>query len=132
MANRAQKNKKSKEIKKNDGRRNNKRLAPKPISTASTLPARKNTKAKKERISSYAISSMKSQFGSERQFFDFLAEKSRTSYSHMKLFLEYAYGKPSDQISDGGGKQKSTPIIQFVNNQAPVKTEEKTIDIPHE
>ncbi len=50
---RAKKNR-STEIKRTDGRKNNKRLAPKPISTIKKLqPARQN-KAKRERISSYA------------------------------------------------------------------------------
>jgi len=123
--------KNSEEIKKNDGRKNNKRLAPKPISgRGSVLPAKTN-KAKKQRIASYAVSAMKAEFGSEKAFFTFLAERARKSYPHMKLFLEYAYGKPSDNISDTPTKKQNTPIIQFIGgNNTPVK--EEVIDVTHE
>jgi len=125
--------KKSQETSKNDGRKYNKRLAPKPISTKDKMvkPAR-TTKAKKDRVASYAISAMKQVFGSEKDAFIHMANLSKDNFNQMKLLLEYAYGKPSDSInSDGGKKTKNAPTINFVmNNQTPQI--EQTIDISEE
>ena len=125
--------KKSEETSKHDGRKYNKRLAPKPISTKDKMvkPAR-TTKAKKERIASYAVSAMKEVFGSEKDAFVHMAQLAKTNFNQMKLLMEYAYGKPSDSINaDGGRKTKNTPTINFVmNNQTPQI--EDTIDITEE
>ena len=65
--------KKSEETSANDGRKHNKRLAPKPISTRDKmLTASRTTKSKKDRLYSYGISAMKDKFGSEKEFFQFL------------------------------------------------------------
>lgn len=124
---------KSEETSKHDGRRYNKRLAPKPISTKDKMvkPAR-TTKAKKERISSYAVSAMKEVFGSEKDAFIHMAELAKKNFNQMKLLMEYAYGKPSDSInSDSGKKTNNAPTINFVmNNQTPQI--ENTIDISEE
>ena len=90
---RAKKNK-SQEIKRTDGRKNNKRLEPKPISTIKKLPPARQNKAKRERISSYATNAMKEVFGSEKEAFKHLAELGKKNFTHMKLLMEYAYGKP--------------------------------------
>jgi|TARA_R100000951_G_scaffold5367_2_gene5897 hypothetical protein len=124
------KHKKSQETSKNDGRKNNKRLAPKPLSSKQKLsvPSR-TTKAKKDRVESYAISAMKSEFGSEKDFFVHLAGQAKESFNALKLFMEYAYGKPSDVISNSGrSNSKSAPQITF-NVSSPV---EPTIDITPE
>lgn len=125
--------KKSEETSKNDGRKYNKRLAPKPISTKDKMikPAR-TTKAKKDRIASYAVSAMKEVFGSEKDAFIHMAELAKKNFNQMKLLMEYAYGKPSDSInSDSKKKAKSAPTINFVmNNQQPQI--DNTIDIEAE
>ncbi len=125
--------KKSEETSKNDGRKYNKRLAPKPISTKDKMikPAR-TTKAKKDRIASYAVSAMKEVFGSEKDAFIHMAELAKKNFNQMKLLMEYAYGKPSDSInSDSKKKVKSAPTINFVmNNQQPQI--DNTIDIDTE
>jgi hypothetical protein len=122
---------KSKEIKKNDGRAYNKRLVPKPISTVDKIIAPKTTKAKRDRVESYAIAAMKEEFGSEREFFKFLAKKARESYTYMKLFMEYGYGKVADNIdSEKRTSGKAAPQITFINNQPqPI---DNTIDITHD
>jgi hypothetical protein len=114
---RAKKNK-SQEIKRTDGRKNNKRLEPKPISTIKKLvPARQN-KAKRDRISSYATNAMKEVFGSEKEAFKHLAELGKKNFTHMKLLMEYAYGKPSDSINDNNNSKKvQVPVINFFNNK---------------
>lgn len=127
------KHKKSEETSKHDGRKWNKRLAPKPISTKDKMvkPAR-TTKAKKDRVASYAISAMKQVFGSEKEAFAHMAELAKTNFNQMKLLMEYAYGKPSDSISaDSSRKTKNAPTINFVmNNQTPQI--EQTIDVTEE
>ena len=128
---RAKKNN-STEIKRTDGRKNNKRLAPKPISTIKKLsPARQN-KAKRERISSYATSAMKDVFGSEKEAFKHLAELAKKNFTHMKLLLEYAYGKPSDSINDSAINNKiQVPVINFFNNKDK-DLEDEVIDVTPE
>jgi hypothetical protein len=94
-------------------------------------PAR-TTKAKKERIASYAVSAMKEVFGSEKDAFIHMAELAKKNFNQMKLLMEYAYGKPSDSINaDSGKKTRNAPTINFVmNNQTPQI--EQTIDISEE
>jgi len=121
---------KSEETKKHDGRAYNKRLAPKPISTTDkqVKPAR-TTKAKKDRIASFAVNAMKEVFGGEKEAFVHMAELAKKNFNQMQLLMQYAYGKPSDKIGDGGSKKtKSAPTINFVmNNQTPQI--DNTIDI---
>jgi hypothetical protein len=128
---RAKKNK-SQEIKPTDGRKHNKRLAPKPISTTNKLPSARQNKAKKDRIASYATSAMKDVFGSEKEAFKHLASLAKNNFTHMKLLLEYAYGKPSDSIDavKKSGKVQ-VPVINFFNNKD-MQNLEDTIDVTPE
>ncbi len=122
---------KSQETSKNDGRKYNKRLAPKPISTTDkqVKPAR-STKAKKDRISSFAVSAMKEVFGGEKEAFIHMAELAKANFNQMQLLMQYAYGKPSDKIGDEGGKKtKVAPTINFVMNGNSTPQIDNTIDI---
>jgi hypothetical protein len=120
---------KSREIKENDGRRGNKRLPAKPLSTKDKLLPAQSNSAKKERISSYAVDAMKKVFGSEEKAFEHLAELGKDNFNQMKLLLEYAYGKPSDSIKDGKGTTKITaPVINFFQPQEE-KKDDNIIDI---
>lgn len=119
----------SKEIRTTDGRKNNKRLVAKPLSTKDKLLPAKSNSAKKERISSYAVDAMKKVFGSEEQAFEHLAKLGKDNFNQMKLLMEYAYGKPSDSIKDNTNTTKITaPVINFFNPEQP-KEEDNTIDI---
>lgn len=119
----------SKEIKDNDGRKGNKRLPAKPLSTKDKLLPAQSNSAKKERISSYAVDAMKKVFGSEEEAFEHLATLGKNNFNQMKLLMEYAYGKPSDNISDSKGTTKITaPVINFFNPEVP-KEDDNTIDI---
>ena len=125
---------KSQETSKNDGRKYNKRLAPKPISTTDkqVKPAR-STKAKKDRISSFAVSAMKEVFGGEKEAFIHMAELAKANFNQMQLLMQYAYGKPSDKIGDDGGKKtKVAPTINFVVNGNSTPQIDNTIDITDE
>ena len=121
----------STEITKTDGRKNNSRLAPKPLSTKDKLLPAVSNKAKKERISSYAVSAMKKVFGSEEEAFENLARLGKDNFNQMKLLLEYAYGKPSDTINDKGTVNKiQAPVINFFNPTTEDK--EDVIDITND
>ena len=120
---------KSREIKENDGRKGNKRLPAKPLSTKDKLLPAKSNSAKRERISSYAVDAMKKVFGSEQEAFEHLATLGKNNFNQMKLLMEYAYGKPSDNISDKGTTTKITaPVINFFN-PTEEKEDNNTIDI---
>jgi len=128
----ARRKKNSSEIKPTDGRKNNSRLQAKPLSTKDKLLPAKSNDAKKERISAYAVNAMKNVFGSEAEAFENLARLGKDNFNQMKLLLEYAYGKPSDSISDKGNSVNkiSAPVINFINQNAP--TEDDTIDITND
>jgi hypothetical protein len=124
----ARRKKNSSEIKPTDGRKNNSRLQAKPLSTKDKLLPAKSNDAKKERISAYAVNAMKNVFGSEAEAFENLARLGKDNFNQMKLLLEYAYGKPSDSISDKGPVNTiKAPVINFINQNAP--QEDDTIDI---
>jgi len=111
------KRKKSSEIKSTDGRKGNKRLPPKVQigSNVTSKPARMN-QAKKNQVSKFAINAIKKTYGSELGAMEKLAEMSADSFQHMKLLLEYAYGKAGEMSSDGVSRKSNAPVINFINN----------------
>jgi len=126
---------KSKEIKSTDGRKYAKRLAPKPISTKDKqVKAPRSTKAKKDRVASYAISAMKEVFGSEKDAFIHMAELAKKNFSQMQLLMQYAYGRPNDKVGgESAGRRNSQPVINFNLNSTPEpKQIDNTFDIIHE
>lgn len=126
---------KSQETKKNDGRKWNKRLAPKPISTKDKMiSAPKTNKSKRDRMESRTAIAIKKAYGSEQEFLNYLAEMSKKSYNYMKLLMEYRYGKVADGIDKEDRKvSKSAPQITFNVTQTPEKLEQsETIDITPE
>lgn len=127
------KREKSDNIRSTDGRKNNKRLPPKvqldgPVTSK---PARIN-EAKKKQISNYAVNAMKKVFGSEQEAMETLAEFGKKgSLGHMKLLMEYGFGKPNEMNDNGGGKKNVSPVINFYNN-APQLEDNNIIDIEAE
>jgi hypothetical protein len=124
--------KKSNEITENDGRKGNKRLPPKVQLDGSptSKPARINS-AKKAAVSRYSVNAMKEVFGSEQEALKSLAQFAKEgSLGHMKLLLEYGFGKPEDIERGGGGTKITAPVINFYGNST--QDEEKTIDIEAE
>jgi len=130
MATRAEKNKRSTEITKIDGRVNNKRLKPIPISTSDKLVPARNNKAKKRQDSVLCcIGYEKKSLEARKKRLKYLTKLAKNNFSHMKLLLEYAYGRPSDSINDAPDKGKTkAPVINFINNQE-VKENKDIIDI---
>lgn len=124
--------KKSNEITENDGRKGNKRLPPKVQLDGSptSKPARINN-AKKAAVSRYSVNAMKEVFGSEQEALKSLAQFAKEgSLGHMKLLLEYGFGKPEDIERGSGGTKITAPVINFYGNST--QDEEKTIDIEAE
>ena len=65
--------KKSEETRATDGRANNRRLAPKPITAKdkqTQLPAARSTPGKKERLQKKGLKAIKDKFGDEQGFFE--------------------------------------------------------------
>lgn len=126
------KREKSDNIKPTDGRKHNKRLPAKvqldgPVTNK---PARMN-EAKKKQISNYAVNAMKKVFGSEQEAMETLAEFGKKgSLGHMKLLMEYGFGRPGEMQENAGGKKSVAPVINFYNTPQPI--EEHTIDIEAE
>ena len=122
--------KNSEAIKKTDGRKNNGRkkgevrVAKAPKMTPSQL-----NKAKKDRMTLYAINAIRQEYGSEEDFWLHMAQQARKSFTHAKTIMEYAYGKPSEDV--GGGKKSQAPIIVF-NNQERKDVEITSIDVDYE
>lgn len=125
--------KNSEAIKEKDGRRNNGR---KPgevhsMAIAKMTPAQVN-KAKKERIRVHSLNALIQEFGSEEEFWLFVANKARSSMAHLDFISKYAFPKP-DELSPGGIKDKKGVTIQFIqNNTTPELIEEKTIEAEYE
>jgi hypothetical protein len=123
--------KKSDEIKPTDGRKYNKRL-PKKVKIkgqATSVPAKMNT-AKKNRIKDYSVRAIKKVFGSEQEALEVLAEQSKDSFQHMKLLLEYAYGKAGDNTEENR-KVSNAPVINFFG-ELPKAEEQTIIDVESE
>lgn len=126
---------KSNEIKSTDGRKYNKRLPSKVKlkGSVTTKPAAMN-QAKKDRVGKFAINAIKKVYGNEAGAMEKLAELSEDSFQHMKLLLEYAYGKAGENIQDQAPRRTNAPVINFFNTQLPEgdKEEGDTIDIDSE
>lgn len=122
---------KSKNIKSTDGRKNNKRLPPKvQLNEMPTSKPPRINDAKKKQISNYAVNAMNKVFGSQQEAMEALAQQGKDgSLGHMKLLMEYAFGKPGEMNESGGSKKAIAPVINFYNTP---QIEENTIDIDHE
>ena len=118
------------QITKTDGRKNNGRKPGTKVQRKEPklTPAKLNKK-KKERIKLYAINAIKEEFGSEQSFFEHLTKEARKNYNHLKLLMEYAYGKPEDYQGLGQG-QKQAPVINFYGS-APLPPADETIDVEY-
>ena len=127
------KRKKSDEIRSTDGRKYNKRLPSKVKlkGNETTKPATMN-QVKKDRVGKFAINAIKKAYGSEAGAMEKLAELSADSFQHMKLLLEYAYGKAGENIQEQAPRRSNAPIINFFNTELPEPAQEDTIDIDAE
>ena len=58
----------------------------------------RKSKAEELKVSAYATDAIASEYGSIEAFWKFMAEQSRMSKDHLFKLLEYAYGKPHQQV----------------------------------
>ncbi|MCW5516153.1 hypothetical protein [Muriicola sp. Z0-33] len=58
--------------------------------------AGRKPKADEDRIRGLSINALQEVFGSEEKAFEHIASMARESFPHLKLLLEYAYGKPME------------------------------------
>lgn len=87
-------------IKKTDGRKNNGReKGSKNRSKLYATPSGVN-QAKKDRVKIYGINAIKKAYGSEQEFWEFIAEESKTSFNHLKFLGEQIYGLSKDRVGD--------------------------------
>lgn len=126
--------KKSEEIRSTDGRRHNKRL-PKKVNigeSPTSKPARMND-AKKKQIPKYAEKVANKVFGGIEGTLEELANQAKDgNLNALKLFLEYAVGKPDDYHKDYTPPTQKAPVINFINNAPQKQEDEETIDITPE
>ena len=70
--------------------------------------AGRKPKEDEDRIRTLSITALESIYGSEEKAFEFIAESSKESFPHLKLLLEYAYGKP--RITQEIIEQREQPL----------------------
>lgn len=88
----------------------------------------KDTAAKQNRNAVYATNGIKEVFGSEQDFWKHVAEESKGSFNHMKMLVEYAFGKPTDNAQPISSGKVDIPIINFFTG-TPQKEIDNTIDL---
>lgn len=75
---------------------------------------RKDVEDKAKRLSIQAIIK---EFGSEEEAFEHLAHKAKTdgkkSYEYFKLLIEYAYGKPTENMNINPDNDFEIPVTTF-------------------
>jgi hypothetical protein len=118
-------------IKEKDGRKNNGKKpgsAP-PVLVAKMTPAQVN-KAKKDRMRVHSLNALIQEFGSEEDFWLFVANKARSSMSHLDFIAKYAFPNPAEM---SGANEKSSKVINinFVSS-SPAQIEETTIEQEYE
>ena len=119
----------SKEIKPNDGRKNNSRkksipIQKPPMSEVSGKPAL--NKAKRNRRKAYAKKAIRNIFGDEVAMFESLAKKAKEgSYNHFKLLTDFAYEEEKEtKITN------NAPVINFFgSSDMEKKVKDKIIDV---
>lgn len=119
-------------IKPTDGRKNNGRQKGDNYKKPRVRTSSAMNKAKKERINLYAVNSMTTVFGSEKEAFESLAQLAKDgSFPHMKLLLEYAYGKPEDLVPSDGKKNGATFNIQniFTGNSTAMSEDDTEFEV---
>lgn len=71
------------------------------------IGAGRKTKADEEKIRHLGIEAIIKVFGSVEGFFEHIARESVESFPHLKLLMEYTYGKPKEQKDDNS----NVPVI---------------------
>lgn len=107
----------NKPVKKTDGRKNN-------GGHSTKGRAGRPPKITEKKLRGFAISAIKKAYGSEDKMWLELAKQAKDSFPHMKMLLEFTYGKPKEQKEVNVKTDVNIPIVNFL--------EERTIDVTHE
>ena len=121
-------------MKSNDGRKNNGRKKGetyKHLKPAAATPSALN-QAKKDRIQLSALNAIVKEYGSEQDFWNFVASQSKDSFPHLKMLMEYKYGKPEDQIYNQEKPKVNINIKNLFTGNQELPEADETIDIPFE
>lgn len=62
------------------------------------IGAGRKPKADEDRIRTLSINSLAKVFGSEEEAFNHIANEAKVSFPHLKLLIEYGYGKPTETV----------------------------------
>lgn len=60
--------------------------------------AGRKKKADEDRIKTLSINALSDVFGSEEEAFNHIATQAKESFPHLKLLMEYGYGKPKESM----------------------------------
>ena len=62
--------------------------------------AGRKSKALEDKVQALSIQGLIAVFGSEEQAFESIAKEAKAgSFTHLKLLVEYAYGKPTEKVN---------------------------------
>jgi len=81
-------------------------------------------KITEKKLRNFAVSAIKKAYGSEEKMWLEVAKQAKESFPHMKMLLEFTYGKPKEQKEVNVKTDINIPIVNFL--------EERTIDITPE
>lgn len=59
--------------------------------------AGRKPKAEEDRVRGLCIAAITDVYGSEEAGWKYIAEKSRESFPHLRMLMEYTYGKPKER-----------------------------------
>tara|TARA_R110000765_G_scaffold66328_1_gene128349 strand:- start:649 stop:1014 length:366 start_codon:yes stop_codon:yes gene_type:complete len=79
--------------------------------------AGRKPKEDEDRIRGLSISALESIYGSEEKAFEYIAEKAKDSFPHLKLLFEYAYGKPKQKQDIEIATNKELPLFLDMNDR---------------
>lgn len=108
----------NKPVKKADGRKNN-------GGHSTKGRAGRPPKITEKKLRNFAVSAIKKAYGSEEKMWLEVAKQAKESFPHMKMLLEFTYGKPKEQKEVNVKTDVNIPIINFLE-------QEKTIDVTAE
>jgi hypothetical protein len=88
----------------------------------STKPQREDdkrllTRAEELQANVYATDAITKEYGSVEAFWEFIASQSRDSKDHLKMILEYAFGKAPDKVDVTSGGDKITGVTYVVKRR---------------
>ena len=58
--------------------------------------AGRKPKAEEDRIRGFSLAALTKVYGSEQNAWNYIAEKSKESFPHLKLIFAYTYGEPKE------------------------------------